>query len=348
MADTTNEETPIGVNNDMDVDSAVAEIVEHQLSPSDREPAPERSSEKAAPLPADDTAATGQKPDSEAFSEPKPEGSSPAPNPNSPEPPSSLTKEAKEQWNSWPEAAQKEFLKREDDFHKGFQQVKPVAELGMGIGKILSPFLDTYRQYGVNPFDHIENLTTYHHMLMFGRPDQKAEIITGLARDAGVDLRSLVDGTAPAAVSDEVSSLQRELATLRAQLTNVNGRFAQQDNEAVYAHVKAVSEDTANFPYFWDVAQEMVKIATEQPSINIEKAYKIAIAESAIVQEKILQARMEERTRKAQEDAAKAAKARGVRLSSSSPVAPASGKQSKVTSVSDAVDDVFADLTAGN
>lgn len=324
------------------LDSAADSIAAEILPRSETDESQETGADPAlvSPPAADPESKTAKTSDSESFSpEQKQEQQQ-----EIPEPPSSLTKEEKEIWNKLPQEARDIIQRREENFHKGFNELKPVADLGMGFGRILQPFMDAYRAYGVNPIAHVENLATYHHALMFGRPDQKAEIILGLARDSGVDLRQLVDGTAPDQNQSAFSEMQRELAQLRALQANAMQRFQKQDNDALYQHVKSISEDTVNFPYFMEVSDRMIDILSQEPQLGLERAYKLAVAESPAIQEKEIQKRIADANKKAQEEAARVAKARGVRIQQSSNIQPQTQGKKKVESIEDAVDDAFASL----
>ena len=329
-------ETPSEVL-DLAADSIAAEVLPNSEEVDPQETGADQPG--LSPPSADPESKTARPPASESFS------------PNAveiPEPPSSLTKEEQEQWKTLSPEARNIISRREENFHKGISEIKPVAELGMGLGKILSPFFDTYRAYGVNPISHIENLATYHHALMFGRPDQKAEILLGLARDSGIDLRQLVGQVAPEHFQTNDSALQRELASVKAQLSNVNGRFQKQDNEALYAHVEKIANDAENFPYFFDVVDGITEILTTSPELGLERAYKLAIAQNDAVQERLMQKRISAANAKAREEASQAARARGTRLQQSSHIQPQSGSRKKIESIDDAIDDVFADFQASS
>lgn len=236
-----------------------------------------------------------------------------------PPPPDSLKGEIKAKWAEIPADVRTEILRREQDFHNGYAKMQPLAELGEGFGRVASPYVQMCRQYGVNIVDHVEDLLGYHAKLMFGKPEEKAEILLGLARDTGLDLAQLV-GNASAAqtIPNEV---QRELATLRAQLSNVNGRFAQADLADAERKIDAMFNDSENFPHILRVAPAMVTMYQQNPNLNIYTAYAMAVAQDSALQSEIVSARvkaeLEARQREGEKRAAAAAKARGVKMQGS-------------------------------
>jgi hypothetical protein len=178
----------------------------------------------------------------------------------------------------------------------------------------------------VNPVSHVENLTKYHAILMTGNPQQKAEILVGLARDSGIDIRALAQGQL---ARDPVDLYQREIAALRTQLTGVSSRLTAQDSAALEQEVMRFGDDSANNPYFWELAPAIADLYRINPNMPLALAYKTALAANPGIYDRVLDDRMKQKENKrnveAQERAAAARKARGTRLQSSSNSRPASG-----------------------
>lgn len=263
-------------------------------------------------------------------------GGQPAPAPGNLDPnatpaPDTLKGEIKELWNKGlisPEV-KAEIIRREQDFRNGMDQMRGPAELGQGYAKVIEPYAQVYQRYGVNPVEHTENLLKYHAVLMFGTPQQKAEILIGLARDSGMDLRALAQGQLQGLPE---SLLVRQIAEMRGQLQNMGSRFNAQDAAAMEKEIMNLANDVENYPHFWELAPAMIQELNANPRLSIEAAYRSSLAANPALFETVATAKAQKIAAKAQaeaqERARKAAKARGVNLSSSSGVRPASGKQS--------------------
>jgi hypothetical protein len=327
------------------VETAANDIAESVLPQETIDPP---SAEGADPKPPGDSPAPVAKaPTAAPSAPPAAGGGQPAPPPVTELPaPDSLSGKIKEEWAALPQHVRDEFVKREQDFRNGMDQLRQPAELGEGLSQVLAPYLQTYRQYGVNPISHIENLTKYHAILMFGTPDQKMEILTGLASDAGISPQAFLAGVPQP--SQDVNLLQRELASLRTQLTGVTGRISASDMAAMEQKIVEFGDDTEKHPHFWDVAPTMVQLYRENPRLPLETAYKMALAANPGVYDKLLDQRAEQKLLAKQAEASKRAtaalKARGTRLQSGSPVRPAS--DSGEFDLDKALGDTLAEINA--
>jgi uncharacterized protein with GYD domain len=260
--------------------------------------------------------------------------------------PDSLTGDLKEMWANLDPKVQAEFVKREEDFRNFYEQVKQPVELGQGYAKMLEPYLGVMRQYGVNPVEHTENLLKYHAILMFGNPQQKAEILSGLATDAGLDLRALAAG---AIQSLPQNVTERQLAEMRAQLQNVGSKVSQQDSAKLEGEIVQMAENTKDYPHFWELAPAMIQELNANPRLPIDQAYRLALSANKALFDSVMNSRAAEKAAKeardAQARAEAARKARGVKLQSSSPVRPASAASKNARfDIGDAVEDAFREM----
>lgn len=91
--------------------------------------------------------------------------------------PSSLSGAVKNQWGALPPEIRNEFVKRENDFHKGIQQYKQAAEFGSQIYKSIQPYVQTMQSLGVSPVQAIPALFQADDVLRNGNAQQKREMI---------------------------------------------------------------------------------------------------------------------------------------------------------------------------
>lgn len=251
----------------------------------------------------------------------------PAANVGPVEAPDTLRAEIKEMWPTLDPKVKDEFIKREQDFRRGMDQVRIPAALGQSFTKLVEPYSEAMQQYGVNPYDHINNLMQAHAVLMFGRNEQKLDIINGLCQDAGINLRALVQGSPQPFVDPSTQALQHELAQLRGQVSSVTGRISQEDAKALERDIWSMGEDTANYPFFWDAAPTMVELFRENPRLSLKDAYDRAVVANPVVRQRLIDAEANkkmEQARKAGADKARnARRAVGVRVRSSTDSGPA-------------------------
>lgn len=266
--------------------------------------------------------------------------------PGANEAPDSLSGEIKQMWATLPPQVQAEFQKRENDFRNFYEQSKPSMEIASGYAKMLEPYLGVMKQYGVNPVQHTEDLLKYHAILMFGSPQQKAEILSGLATDAGINLQALARGAIQSLPQNQI---ERQMAEMRAHLNGVAGRFTQQDMAQMEQQIAQMGDDAEAYPHFWDLAPAMIQELKANPRLPIDQAYRMALAANQTLFNSVMESRAQKKAaadaQAAREKAEKARKARGIQLGSSSPVRPASQGQARgMQDIGAAVDDAFSEM----
>jgi len=301
------------------------ESVEVEKDPEDGKPA-EPKEPTASPTSTDRQVAAQPKALGDGQPAPEPGNLDPSKAP----PPDTLTGEIKEMWNKGmiDPKVKGEILKREGDFKKGMDQLRPQAELGDGYLKVIGPYLNVMKQYNVSPVQHTEDLLKYHAILMFGDQNQKAEIFLGLANDAGIDLRRLAQGQVAALPGD--LETRKELARLQGTLSSVTSRFAAQDAKVMEEQIIQMAGNAEDFPHFWTVAPAMIEELKNNPRLSIEAAYRSALAANPTLFNTVVDSKAQKRAQAelaaARERAEKARKAKGVNLESTSNVRPASHK----------------------
>lgn len=320
---------------EMDFDSVADEVVEHvfpDVAASQGAEEGELVDSKGTPAPSavePEPTAPSKPPASTALG-----GGQPAPVatnlPGAVEPPPGLSAEIKQQWATLPPQVQAEFAKREQDFHKGLQELKPAAETGQYAFKLFGPYQELYQQYGVNPWEHASNLLQSHAVLLFGRPEQKTYLLTELCKEAGIDPRSLATG-APQMLPEAFTQLQQEIGRLRGQLGNVTGQMSAAEATKLEAQVMRMMNDQENFPDFLEAGPVMVELLNQNPKLGFEAAYKQAVLQHPVLRQKAIDREVEKRLASKQTTlrtkADSANRTRAVRVKSNSsparPTAPA-------------------------
>ena len=221
---------------------------------------------------------------------------------------------AKAEWEKVPPVVRQEIMKREGDVAKLVADTKTDVAISSEMKRMFAPFAPVLQKYNVEPISHMEGLLRGHYTLMFGSDADKAQVMRGLARDAGIDLAKLVDPNAPAsaAANPEFVSALRErdekLATLERTLTGVTTEFQRQRANELSRDVLAFAQ---THPSFWDVADDMTALINAGATKSLQEAYEIAELRNPVTRARRLDAEREE-TAKAQaaKDAEKTGKAK--------------------------------------
>lgn len=314
----------VDTEQELNIDSAADEVAEGlfpdaELQAGDGEGGTDGA---APPLAAQPTAPGAVRPPSSAIG-----GGQPAPIdlPGAPAP-DTLRGEIKEMWPTLPPQVRDEFIKREQDFRNGLGQLKEQyghsQAISEGFGKLLEPFAQAMEEYGVNPFAHVDNLLRSHAVLMFGRPEQKLDIIQGICRDAGIDLRGLAQGR-PSAIDPTVQGLQHELAQTRGALNKIMGRMTSEDASRLEQHIWDFGNDEASHPDFWTVAPDMVQLFRANPRLSLEEAYKQALVANPQTRQKLVEREAHARLEAERNKAVASRKTRGVKVQSGTDRRPA-------------------------
>jgi hypothetical protein len=215
---------------------------------------------------------TEAKPEAQTQSEvQKPEAETPTPR----KPPSSWKKDY---WGHWerlgtdPELAklQDYIEQREADYAKGVSTYKSQWDQAQPLYEAIQPFVPELQQYGIQPAQWIQNLGNAHRTLALGSPEQKLQMFAKLAVDYGVPLQALQTGQIDpqtAQVFDTVSSLKREMESIRQQQKAAEDMRLQQDIEAF----------KKNAPHFDAVSPTMAQLLQSGVAKDLQDAYDKAI-----------------------------------------------------------------------
>jgi len=202
--------------------------------------------------------------------------------------PETWTKEALAEWAAIPPRAQQEILKREQDMFRGLEEYKSGYETAKRYDSAVEPYRPILAAENIDPVVLFQNFAGNHYLMSYGQPQQKAQIAANLIRSYGIDVRMLADvlqaGPAlPAAVSPEV-------AELRQQLAQVQGRLAQQDQSAEQSRIAQVSSEVQAFasdpahPYFDEVSDDIATFI--KAGDTLQTAYDKAVYANPVTRQK--------------------------------------------------------------
>lgn len=199
----------------------------------------------------------------------------PAPN----EAPSSWKPEEKALWEGLPEQVRAVVLRREADFHRGYQAVRQQADTGQKFVETLQPFLADIAQQRLDPFQVTRNLWAAQKTLALGTPEAKLSMFQQLAKDYGIDLRQVAGGN-----PDDAPFVDQETVNLRNQVTALNNElqsFKQERLSTKQASAKkeldAFFADKTAHEFSDQAAGQMATLLTADPNLTLKDAYEKAI-----------------------------------------------------------------------
>lgn len=153
-------------------------------------------------------------------------------------PPSSLSPQAKAEWDKLPESWRREIHRRETDAHRGIQQIMPDARFGSQIRQIAEPYRAFMESSGATVEGAITGLLRTDALLRTGTPAQKQAAFAQLASHYGIDLGQQVEQTQQAAANydprfDQFIAMQQQQEQQRAavakqQMESEVGRWLEE------------------------------------------------------------------------------------------------------------------------
>lgn len=289
-----------------DLDSMLG-AVEEGLGLSDDAPPEEKaeqegqegqSSQEKAPAKA--ASAEGEAPQPGAPAEPAPPTA---------KAPSSWKPEETAGWEQLPPHVQAAIHRRETDFHNQLAVQKDHVAVSEGVNKIIGPYAQVFRDFNINPFDHIATLLNTHAMLSFGTPEQKAQILSDIARQVGFDPSTLASGKQPTYDPKQVEVLSKVT-----NLERTFGAVVNHLNEATVSKLEGEIDAFSRQPenrYFAEVLPDMIASMQRNPNQTLKECYEAAVAANPITRAKEVDRLAGERAAKmAAEAAEKARKAK--------------------------------------
>jgi hypothetical protein len=300
-------------------------------------PAPAPAPTAAAPTPPAGTPPAAPTPPAATTTTP------PAPGAN--EPPRTWRPEAAAEWAAVPPKVQAEILKREQDMFQGLETYKADAVVGKSVNSVLSPYMPILKQFNIDPVQQIGSLMQAHHTLATGAPEQKEALFRNLARDYGVDLGKLA-GMEPAYVDPTVSGLQKDVQTLRSELSARQAADHQAAIKREAAVIDAFAADPANV-HFQTVANDMVAILESKQASSLKDAYEKAIWLNPVSRAAEIARQQTEQAAKAkEEEAAKAAAAKAATAANVRTRAKSGSAAAPTGSMDDTLSETLAKIKA--
>ena len=218
---------------------------------------------------------------------------------------------------------------REEQMNAGVMPLKEKAKLADAINQVAEPYMNTIRGMGIDLPKAVQGLMQKDHELRTLPPQQKIQILMGLAQYYGVDLNGAVADTnfqQPSPADPYIHQVRNELNSVRGEM---QAWKQQQEAAAEAAKMAEINRFKLKAEYFDEALPTMQALANAGISDDIEVLYNKAIRLDENLFEKVQQ-RTQAQTvathSAAADKAAKAAKAAAVSVKTSTPGATTTSK----------------------
>lgn len=218
-------------------------------------------------------------------------------------PPSTWKPTARAEWDKLSPAVRAEIHRRETDFMNGRTELLPDAKFGKSVSEVVAPYRMLIEAEGGTPERAIGDLMRTAAGLRLGTPQQKAQIITQVCRQYGVDMSAF----APQ-IGQQPNQPQQPLADPR--VDQLIGQLNQERQQRAHLEQQALEGSVTNWmneagadgqpkrPYLGDVMNEMgalvPQIRQANPSLNhdqvLQQAYETATWGNPEIRALLLQA----------------------------------------------------------
>ena len=168
----------------------------------------------------------------------------------------------------------------EQDIHR------QVAEVFHGA---VAPYRAHLASKGVSPPQAIQARLAAEYQLSTGTPERKAQIISQLAKDYGVEVDALYELDSREPVSPEITQLQQRQAVLERHIQGERARVQTEQAQATAQVRQSVETEVAAFagekdaggsllrPHLKKVQDEMGRMIEQDPGLNLQDAYDNAV-----------------------------------------------------------------------
>jgi hypothetical protein len=218
--------------------------------------------------------------------------------------PSTWKPTARAEWEKLPPTVRAEIHRRESDFHNGQSQLMPDAKFGKSVNEVVAPYRMLIESEGGTPEKAIGELMRTAAALRLGTPQQKAQIITQVCRQYGVDMQAFAPQIGQPAQQQVQQPLQDpRVDQLLAQLNQERQQGAQREQQALEGTVTnwMNAQDPQGKPlrpYLGDVMNEMNALVPQIRQVNpsldhtqvLQQAYETATWGNPEIRQLLLQA----------------------------------------------------------
>lgn len=209
-------------------------------------------------------------------------------------PPVGWKAQARESWKELPKAAKEEILRRENEINKYHNETAEIRKVGESFQKVIRPFEPMIASQNSDPITAVKNLMTTAAGLTLGSAVQKAQIVSNIISQYGVDIDQL-DQVLAGKDPKEIDPNSHIAQLIDQKLTPINQFLTQQRQQTEQLSQQTRTEaqtEVQNFAstheFYEDVREDMADLfdlANKRgKSLTLEEAYNRAVALNTDVQ----------------------------------------------------------------
>ena len=234
-------------------------------------------------------------------------------------PPSSWKRDYHEPWQSVDPKVREYVWQREEEMRSGIEPMKAKAQFADQMNKAMEPYLPTIQGLGIDAPTAIQALMQADYTLRNSAPNEKRAYLAQLASQYGINLGDVE-------YDQQVNPIDPAIYELRNELNNVRGEVVgwkrQQEEVQNQTLLSEIEQFATQADYIEDARPTMIQLLNAGMATDLQDAYEKAIRFDPNLSEQVQQSRQAEADaarRKANNTAAKSAKAAAVSVRSSTP-----------------------------
>ena len=166
---------------------------------------------------------------------------------------------------------------RESEYKKGVSTYKAEADRAKSYENAIAPYAQDLQRRGIQPTQYIENLVRAEQILSNAPYPQKLQAFQKLAADYGIQFTNEGQFAEPPQMDAYTQQLMNQLNMVNQEVSSIKGRFAQEENQRLMSEIQKYQSDTANYPHFDVVREEMAQLLELGKAQDLETAYKKAV-----------------------------------------------------------------------
>lgn len=247
--------------------------------------------------------------------------------------PVSLSGAIKEKWATLPEDVQREWKKREDDFHRAMTANDGELRMGRTIKEIASPYMATIQAEGGTVEGAFKDLLNTAYILRTGSPNQKAAVLMQAAQQFGVDINGYMQQNQQNPHFNQFAQLQDEIHRLK-QAQAQSPQIVEQELQKRLEEAK-IDDEIRSFAanpknsHFETVRADMGALMSSGRAKDLQEAYEMACWANPSIRQANLAAQEAADKAKRKEEMEAKRKASSSVAGSPSGASPSASKQTK-------------------
>lgn len=249
--------------------------------------------------------------------------------------PVALSGAIKEKWVTLPEDVQREWKKREDDFHRAMTANDGELRMGRTIKEIASPYMATIQAEGGTVEGAFKDLLNTAYVLRTGSPNQKAAVLMQAAQQFGVDLGGYMQQSQQNPHFNQLAQLQDEIHRLKQAQTQSPQMIEQElqkrlEDAKIDEEIRSFAANPKN-SHFETVRADMGALMSSGRAKDLQEAYEMACWANPSIRQANLAAQEAAEKAKRKEEMEAKRKASSSVAGSPSGASPSAGEKTQLS-----------------